>query len=469
MQIPLIKGDKVDSDVDYRDALPVNMTAINHPIKGAAGYMMQWYGLSSFAAGEGVDRGARWVSRSEFKGHYRVSGESFIKVNDDGSTTVLGSIAGSDQARIAFSFNNIAIVANGSLYYYNPTDGFRQISDPDIGSPIDIVWGDGYFILTDGEDIYHSDILDEESFNPLNFTNPQFRPDPAFGLGINEDNELVVFGVTTTQYYTNQGLENFTYANITLKALKQGVLGTHCKAEMNGKWYCISRREEAAPSVSVVQGGGSARISSREVDKVLASYSDVGLSGAVVESIVDDAVRYVIIHLPNHTLLFNENVAESFGFSLAWSILKSDTVGDLPFRGINFVRTSGQSEWIGGDRRNGNIGKLDPSVATHYNDIAEWLLFTPLIKGLESLSVDVMDIETIPGFAPSDDATVFISDTKDGVFYSKEWVQLYGDNNNYGHRFYMRRLGYVRDIIGWRLRGASRSRMSFALMSVEAS
>ncbi|MFW0778459.1 MAG: packaged DNA stabilization protein, partial [Rickettsiales bacterium] len=288
MQIPLIKGDKVDGDVDYRDALPVNMTAINHPIKGADGYMFQWYGLSLYASGEGVDRGARWVSASGLEGHYRVSGESFLRVNGDGTTTVLGAIPGEDQARIAFSFNNIAIVANKALYYYNPDDGLREIADPDIGSPIDIVWADSYFILTDGADVYHSDILDEESYNPLNFTNPQFRPDSTFGLGINEDNELVVYGVSTTQYYTNQGLENFTYANITLKALKQGILGTHCKAEMNGKWYCISRREESSPSVTIVQGGGFKRISTREIDKILSSYSEGALSSSVVESIVDD-------------------------------------------------------------------------------------------------------------------------------------------------------------------------------------
>ena len=239
MQIPLLKGDKVDSRVDYRDALPVNMTAINHPIKGASGYMYQWYGLSLYTSGEGPDRGARWVTRSGFEGQYRVSGNSFIRVNSDGTTTVLGSIPGNDQCRIAFSFINIAIVGDGKLYYYNPTDGFRQITDPIVGNPIDIVWADGIFILTDGEDLYHSSILDEEVYDPLDFGNAQFRPDPTFGLGINEDNELIAFGVNTTEYFVNQGAENFTYIRINLKALKLGILGTHCKIEMNGKWYWV--------------------------------------------------------------------------------------------------------------------------------------------------------------------------------------------------------------------------------------
>lgn len=468
MQIPLLKGDKVDSTVDYRDALPVNMTPINRPIKGAVGYVYQWPGLSLFAEGDGVDRGARWVSRSGFSGHYRVSGTSFIKINPDGSKEVLGTIPGSGQCRIAYSFNNIAIVGNKSLYYYNPSDGFRQITDADVGSPIDIVWADGYFILTDGEDIYQSNITNEEEYDPLDFTNPQFRPDPSYGLGINEDNELIVFGQKTIEYYTNQGLDNFTYGRITLKAIKQGILGTFCKIETKGRWYCISRREETSPSISVVQGGGSKIVSTREVEKVLRSYSDSVLSSSTIDALEEDGINYVIFHLPETVLLYNETVAETMDGSIAWTILKSDTLGDNPYRGVNFVRPDDISKWVCGDKQGSNIGLFDDSIATHYDEIAEWLLFTPLIK-LERQSIDKFEVETIPGFAPDEDATVFISNTYEGVFYGKEWTQLYGNNLDYSQRFYLRRLGYVRDFISWKLRGASRSRMSFAFLDVEAS
>ena len=88
---------------------------------------------------------------------------------------------------------------------------------------------------------------------------------------------------------------------------------------------------------------------------------------------------------------------------------------------------------------------------------------------LETLSVNTFEIETIPGFSPDDDATVFISQSEDGVTYSPEWIQLYGQNLNYKQRFYMRALGYVRKWITYKLRGASRSRMNFNFLNVEAS
>jgi hypothetical protein len=459
-----MKGDKVDSNVDYRDALPVNMTAIPHPIKGAPGYMYQWYGLTSYATGEGKDRGARWVSRTGFDGHYRVSGESLIK-ESGGVVTVLGTIPGRDQVRIAYSFNNIAVVANEKLFYYNPADGLREITDPDVGAPIDIVWADGVFILTDGEDVYHSTVADEEVFDPLDFGNAQFRPDPSLGLGINEDNELVIFGQKTTEYFVNAGGDDFLYQRINLKALKIGISGVHCKIEMHSKWYGVCRREETGPNISVMQGGGVEQISSREIDKILASYTD--LSFVTMDAFERDAVKYVLIHLPHHALLYNENIGQSMGKTVAWSILKSDVLGDNVYRAKNFVLSGDSNKWLCGDKLNSNIGYLDESKATHYGEIAEWLLYTPMVR-LESLSVDSMEIETIPGFAPDSDATVFISQTENGYIYSSEWVQLYGDNLDYFQRFVVRRLGYVRDYIGWKLRGASRSRMSFALMNVEA-
>lgn len=463
MQIPLIKGDKVHPNADYGDALPVNMTAINKPIKGATGYMNQWYGLTNYATGFGVDRGARWVSR--LNGHYRVSGNAFIRVNSDKTVDNLGTIPGTGQCSIAFSFNNIAIVADRKLYYYSTALGLRQITDADVGNPLDIVWADGVFILTDGENLYHSDPLNEESYEPLDFATAEFRPDTTYGVGINEDNQLLAFGATTTEYFTNTGGANFLYSRISQKALKLGIAGTHCKKEFDGKWYVIGRREETSLGVFMIQGGSSKKISTREVDKLLQSYTNY--SQVTIDAFQDEAVSYLLFHLPGHTLLYNENIAETMGGWLAWSLLKSDIVGDKPFRGKNLVRTPDVAQWIAGDRENGNIGSLDASVATQYGNIAEWILYTPLIK-LERLTVNELEAETIPGFSLDNDATVFLSQTTDGITYSPEWVQLYGENLKYSQRFIIRRLGYVRNHVGYKLRGASKSRMSFALLRILA-
>ena len=72
--ISFVKGDKVDDNTDYRDALAVNYYAVLRPIYGEEGYMLNYYGLTDFATGQGISRGSIWVARPGLEGQYRVSG-----------------------------------------------------------------------------------------------------------------------------------------------------------------------------------------------------------------------------------------------------------------------------------------------------------------------------------------------------------------------------------------------------------
>ena len=57
MPVTLVAGDKVGSETDYRDALPVNMYAVKKDILGASGYMIGYPGIKSFGAAVSADRG----------------------------------------------------------------------------------------------------------------------------------------------------------------------------------------------------------------------------------------------------------------------------------------------------------------------------------------------------------------------------------------------------------------------------
>ena len=53
--------------------------------------------------------------------------------------------------------------------------------------------------------------------------------------------------------------------------------------------------------------------------------------------------------------------------------------------------------------------------------------------------------------------------------YSKEHTEQYGVNQDYFKNFTMRNLGYVRSETGFKIRTASRSRMAFTRLDIEAS
>lgn len=455
--ITLVKGDKISSKTEYLDALPENMYAVPKPVLGAAGYMLQHEGLSEFATAVGPDRGGVWNER--LQEHFRVSYTQFIIVNEDGSTARFGNIPGMKQVSMPYSFNTQAVIGGGNFYLYDPVNGFRQVTGPNVLNPVDGVWIDGYYFLTDGEYLYHTELTDESSIAPLAFATAEFSPDPTLGLGKTSDDKVIVFNRYSIEYFANVASANFAFSRVQARSLKIGIVATHAKCEMNQAWYFVGSRKEGSLGVHVLGVGSTQTLSTRAVEQILGEYSESDLTDMSMEARIHDGMSFIIIHLPNHTLLFNETAASKAGLENAWSILKRGKQG-MPWRGINGVFEPRMGKWVYGDKADLRLGILDPMVTTQYNEQCEWVLYTPFIY-LEDMSIDKLSVETIPGHTSYDDATVAISLTYDGVTYGKEWWALYGRPSNYNVRFEQYRLGYVRNWVGIKMRGVSKSRMAF--------
>lgn len=463
--VNLIKGDKLSVETDYRDNLPINMYAVKRDILGAAGYMLCYPGLTQLGTGSGIDRGANYNER--FTEQYRVSGTKLISVAVNGTVVELGTIPGNSQARLIdfYSFNTQGIIADGNMFLYSPSSGFNQVTDSDLGNPIDGVWVDGYYFMTDGEYIFHTNLTDESAIDPLKFATAEFMPDPSNGISKTQDNKIMVWGRYSLEYFVNVATANFAFQRIVTRAQKIGIVATHAKCDSGGNYYITGGYRDGAVAVYLIGIGSATKVSTREVDKILAQYTEPELSDMRMECRMEDDVTFILVHLPNETLCFNASIAESFGKDFAWIILKTDVRGDAPYRAVNGVFDARSADWIYGDKLNQTIGKLDNTVFTHYGATVEWLLYTPLLK-LESMSVDEIEIETIPGHTSFKDATVAISLIYDGIPYGKEWWALYGEPLKYNQRFIIRRLGYVSDWVGFKFRGATKSRMAFALLKI---
>ena len=110
------------------------------------------------------------------------------------------------------------------MFLYDPVGGFREVVDADLGSPIDGVWIDGYYFLTDGQYIYHTDLTDEAAIDPLKFATAEFMPDLSLGVAKTQDNKVIVFGRYTIEYFTNAATPNFAFSRIKKILLKAIVL-----------------------------------------------------------------------------------------------------------------------------------------------------------------------------------------------------------------------------------------------------
>lgn len=463
MPITLVRGDKVTSETDYLDQLPENMYAVAKPMFGAAGYMIQHPGLSEYATAVGPDRGGVWNER--LQGHYRVSYSQFIIVNADGSTERFGNIPGTSQTSMPYSFNTQAVIGGGNFYLYDPVNGFRQVTDPDVLNPIDGVWIDGYYFLTDGEYLYHTEIADESQVSPLAFATAEFSPDPTLGLGKTADNKVIVFNRYTTEFFANVASTNFAFTRIQSRASNSGIVATHAKCELKENWYFCGGRKDADLGIHMLGVGASQQISTQSVDRILAKYTEQELADMSMESRIQDGLAFIYVHLPNETLMFNETIASTSGLANAWSIIKRG-VGSQPWRGINGIFEPRLGKWVYGDKADRRLGILDPKVTTQYGEKCEWVLYTPFMY-LEDMSVDSLNIETLPGHSLERDATLFLSMTYDGMTYGKEYTALYGLPGNYNTRYIINRLGYVRNWAAFKLRGVSLVRMTFGRGYIE--
>jgi len=460
---PIIKGDKVSNKTDYRDALPVNLTAVSRAILGASGYLVSHPGLTLFATGQGIDRGGYW-NENQAK-HFRVSGGSLIEVNTDGSVVTLGAISGIKRAALVHSFNSQAIIADGRFWRYT-SSGLSEVTDSNLGNPIDGTWINGYYFFTDGDFLFHTDIDDETSIDPLKFATSEFSPDPTLAVDKTSDNQVVAFNRYTTEFFVDRATDNFAFRRIEGKAVKCGIVGTHCETELQGRFYVMGGGREENVSIHMIAGGAYESIATREVDKLIGQYTEEQLADAILETRVQNQDQFIVVHLPNEVLLCNLTIMKQLGKEYAWTIIKTGVNVDDPWRGVNGVYDPRVSEWIYGDKQNSNIGSLDDSIGSQYGDQVETLFFSPLLK-LEGASIDKLELDTIPGHqTDASDVKVSLSLTYDGHFYGVEWFALYGQPSKFNTRFILRRLGYVADFVGMKFRSVSTEKVAFTFLRV---
>jgi hypothetical protein len=469
LQISLIQGQKANSTTQWVDALQTNVTGIVQPVLGADGWIQQEPGLTEYGTGQGSDRGAVWNDRQQTL--FRVSGDSLISVSSTGAVTVLGTAPGSDlvgsQAAMPYSFNNQSIVVANRWFLYNPVDGAREPNDPDVGAPIDQIWVDGYFFFTDGEYLYHTDLEDESTINPLKFATSEFSPDRTKGLGLTTDDKVIAFNRFTIEYFANEANEFFAFTRIPSRTVQYGIIGTYAKAQIGGEWFFMGGPAEGSVSIYLLQVGTAQNVSSRAVDNLIAQYSEDELRYSSLETRIVDNYPEVLVRLPNEVLKLSLKVLEFAGKERAWTILSSGIGSGNPYRAIHGVFDPRRAQWVYGDTLNDTLGYLDPDVATHYDEIVECDMFTPIYY-LESMSLDQLMIQTVPGFTTTEDATVFFSMSYDGgVTFGTEVSLSYGDPSAYSQRFIAFMLGYVSNVFSCKFRWTSRSRMAFASGSIE--
>lgn len=413
-QIPILSGIYADSAADFRSSYPLNLVPVPKEIGFAKGYLRAAEGLTLFCTTgvAGFDRGGfNWRDLM-----YRVIAGNLVLISAGGAATVLGAVA-NDGTRVDFdySFERLAIASAGKLYYYDPATGLNQVTDPDLGTVLSVVWLNGKFVTTDGVSLVETDIGDPYSVNPIKYGSSEISPDPVVAV-LKLRNELVAVNRYTVEYFDDTGTTGFSFVRNDGAVIYKGAIGTQACAYYLDTFAFVGSGQNEALSVYLAGQGTAISISTREVDTILQQYSDVQLRTVVLEARVDKGHRLLYLRLPDQTLVYDAAATLVLGEPV-WSILASGTEGTTAYRGVNLTFCYGK--WMVGDTLSGNCGYLDKTVPTQYGSKVAWQFDTQLIYN-ESRCAIVHELELVqlPGRAAAHGSVIWHSYTEDGLVWS---------------------------------------------------
>lgn len=471
MQVPILSGIYTDEAADFRSAYPRNLIPVPKDQGISKGYLRPADGIRQVSSGTGPDRGGiNWRDHL-----YRVMGIELVRIESNSTITLISGVAGFDQqVTMDYSFDRLAIAAGGNLYYYDGTTT-TQVTDPDLGTVVDMIWIDGYFMTTDGEFLIVTDLNDPYSVNPLKYGSSEADPDPIVGL-LKVRNEAYAVNRYTVEVFNNVGSADglFPFQRVEGAQLQRGAIATHACCVFSttaGAGVFIdqiaflgSGRKEP-PAVWMGLNGTTQKLSTREIDTILQNYTEDELKTVVVESRIDKNHQFLYVHLPDQCWVYDASASVAVGEPV-WFQLVTSLDGLGTYRARNLIWC--YNRWNAGDPTTYAVGVLDDTISTHYGQPISWEFSTQVLYNASAGAiVHQMELVCLPGrVALGADPIVSTSYSVDGETWSQERTCKAGKQGDRTARLTWLRQGFMRNMRMQRFRGTSDAHLSFARLEM---
>lgn len=461
MQVPILSGIFSDGAADFRTALPRNMVPVPKSQGISAGYLRPGDGIVQFATGPGTDRGSiTWNGIC-----YRVMGTKLVQVNADGSAVTLGDVGGGGQVSMDYSFDRLAIASGGSLYYFDGAT-VQKVTDPDLGTVIDVMWIAGYFMTTDGTSLVVTDLTDPFSINPLKYGSSEADPDPIKAVK-KWRNEAYAINRYTIEVFDNIGGNLFPFERNEGAIMQRGAIGTHCVAMgfMEMTVFLGGARNEP-PAVWIGQNSSTDKLSTREVDQILQQYTEAELASVVFDVRVDKSHHLLYVHLPDQTLVYDGGASKEVGENV-WYTLDSGLGGKAAYRARNLVWC--YDKWLCGDPAGAAVGRLDNTISEHYGQKVDWEFGTQIVYNEGNGAIfHQLELVCLTGrVVLGADPVIWTSFSVDGETWSQERPISAGKQGNRTKRLIWLRQGAMENLRIQKFRGTSDAFISVARLEIQ--
>jgi len=456
MQIPILSGIFTDNDPSIRTAYPVNLMPVLKQSGVNNSYLRPADGIIENGAGPGIARGGiNWNDEL-----YRVMGSKLVKIASDGTVTTLGDVGGTTaNVTMDYSFDRLAIASNNNLFYYDAVNGLVQVTDPDLGTVLDVKWVDGYFMTTDGANLVVTELSDPTQVNPLKYGSSEIDPDPVVAL-LKLRNEIYAINRYTIEVFDNVGGEYFPFQRRDGAQIQKGCVGTHaCCVYMEQIAFIGSTRNEQN-SVYLGTNGNAQRISTREIDDILENYTESELSKVKLESRNDRSSHLLYIHLPDRAIVFDLVGTQALGQPI-WFELTSSYQGYAEYRARHLIYC--YNAWQVADTQSAKIGVYTDDIGTHWGGKVGWRFSTQMLYNEGSGAIfGELELVSLTGRVDfGKDPRIATSYSLDGVNWSQDrWISS-GKLGNTLKRLIWFRQGIMRNTRIQRFTGDSDSHISF--------
>ena len=455
MQIPILNGIYADAAPDFRTSYPKNLVPVPKQTGISAGYLRPADGVVEAGNGPGVGRGGiNWNGVL-----YRVMGTKFVSIAEDNTVTEIGDVGGTNRVTFDYGFTYLAIASNNNLFLYDGTT-LTQVTDPDLGVVLDVVWVDGYYMTTDGEFLVITDLADPFAVNPLKYGSSEADPDPIEAL-LKLRNEVYALNRYTIEVFDNVGTTGFPFQRIAGAQIQKGAVGTHaCCVFMDNIAFMGGGRNEA-PSIFMGANGSTQKIATREIEQILATYTETQLATAFLEERIDKAHQFLITHLPNHTLVFDGAATQAMGQPV-WFTLSSTLTGDSQWKAQSVIWV--YDKWQVYNPTNTQFGYLDDSISSHWGADIGWEFGTQITYNESNGAIfHQLELVALTGHVAADTSpTIWAQHSTDGETWSVEKPVRAGTLGQRAKRLVWLQQGYMNNWRIQRFRGTSDAHISIS-------
>ena len=463
MEIPILNGVYTDdTQAEIRTNYPRNLMPVPMQSGISGGYLRPADGLVKNGEGPGVNRGG--IERDGVC--YRVMGTKLCSIAADGAVTVLGDVGGTDDNLVTldYSFDLLAIASGQKLFYWNGTT-VDQVTDPDLGPVLDVVWVDGYFMTTDGQFLVVTELLDPFAVNPLKYGSSEIDPDPVVAL-VKLRNEVYALNRHTIEVFDNVGGNLFPFQRVEGAQIQKGVIGTQaCCVFVETIAFLGSGRNES-PGIFMGVNAQANKISTKEIDEVLSDYTEVQLATVKLEARNDRNHQHLYVHLPDQTIVFDLTATQATNTPV-WFVLSSSTVGLARYKARDIVWC--YNKWLIGDPTSSTIGYFENTIGSHYDEKVSWEFSTNIVynEGRGAIFHELELVALTGRVAFGTNPVITTSYSVDGENWSQSRSIKVGTQGNRNKRLVWFQQG---SMINWRIqrfRGESDAHISFARLEAQ--